>query len=265
MHVNELTELWDAHVRIWMKGEKSSDERLLRWQETYSGKVKGAVDLAAMPEPWIGDPAAAPGVVLMGMNPGSVNKAFQHQDGLFPKEIEDHYGRSWANWAKSSPYLRDPWRSANEHNPYWSRASTFVEAWASRPIPGAATVCFELYPWHSQKWQSTRFRLDDGIVRRFILDPIASIPRIEWAVGQGVSWWNALERLAKLPGWARLGCLGGPDADPCPSGVAHRRWLVVCAPTGLKIAAMRLNCQPVWPTAVVVPRIREALTAIANQ
>lgn len=246
MRLNELTALWDGHIRDWMNGEASSDSRLLRWQETYRGKGEGAVDFAAMPEPWIGDPSAAPGVVLMGMNPGSVNKEFQHRGGIFPNEIDDLYGGSWANWAKSSPYLRDPWRSANKRPPprgrshhgarglgpntYWHRASSFVEAWAGQPISGAATVCFELYPWHSQKWQSTRFRLDDRIVREFILDPIASIPRIEWALGQGKSWWTMLERLAAFPGWARLGCLGGPDAEPCPSGVAHRRWLVVRAP-----------------------------------
>lgn len=262
--MDELAALWDEHIRNWMKGGESTDARLLRWQKTYRGEGDGAVDVAAMPEPWIGDPNAAPGVVLMGMNPGRVTKAFQHRRGHFPTEINKRYGGSWSGWAKSSPYARDLWRSKVGRNSYWSSASSFVGAWAGRPVSPAATVCFELYPWHSRKWQSTRFGLDEGIVREFILEPIASA-RIEWALGKGASWWKTLEHLATLPGWAHLGYLGGPDADPCPSGVGHRRWLVVRAPTGLKIAAMRLNSMPVWPKAAAVPRIREALTAIANK
>lgn len=131
MRLNELTALWDGHIRDWMNGEASSDSRLLRWQETYRGKGEGAVDFAAMPEPWIGDPSAAPGVVLMGMNPGSVNKEFQHRGGIFPNEIDDLYGGSWANWAKSSPYLRDPWRSANKRPPpAWA-----IPPWSARTRP----------------------------------------------------------------------------------------------------------------------------------
>lgn len=189
MDLDELTALWDAHIRDWMKGEASSDERLRRWQETYRGEGDGAIDRDATPEPWIGNPGAAPGVVLMGLT----------------------------------------------------------------------------YPWHSRSWQTHRFQIDEGIVREFILDPIASVPRIKWALGKGKSWWATLESLATLPGWTHVGYLGGPDAGPCPSGLAHRRWLIVRAPTGLKIAAMRLRSMPIWPKAGVVPRIRMALTAIANQ
>ena len=200
MHLNELTALWDEHIRDWMKGrEASSDERLRCWQETYRGEGDGAIDRDAMPEPWIGNPRAAPGVVLMGLNPGRVTEAFQHRGGLFPTEINERYDASWASWAKSSPYARDPWETRVGRNAYWSSARSFVEAWAGGPIPDAATVCFELYPWHSRSWQTHRFQIDEGIVREFILDPIASVPRIKWALGKGKSWWATLESLATLP------------------------------------------------------------------
>jgi hypothetical protein len=265
MNLNEVTMLWDEHVRDWMNGEAQSDSRLLSWRETYRGEADGAIDPDAMPEPWIGDPKAAPGIVLMGLNPGRVTKAFQHRGGTFPQEIDLLHAGSWASWARSSPYAREPWETKVGRNAYWSSATSFVQAWAGRPIPDAGTVCFELYPWHSRNWQTNRFQIDEGIVREFILDPIASVPPIEWALGKGKSWWTTLERLATLPGWTHVGYLGGPDADPCPSGNAHRRWLIVRAPTGLNIAAMRLTSMPVWPKPAVVPRILQALTAIANQ
>ena len=69
MRMDELTALWDSHIRGWMKGGKPIDKRLLDWQKTYRGEGEGAVDFDAMPEPWIGDPKAAWGAVVRKSRP----------------------------------------------------------------------------------------------------------------------------------------------------------------------------------------------------
>lgn len=43
MRMDELTALWDSHIRDWMKGGKPAGSRLLDWQKTYRGEGDGAV------------------------------------------------------------------------------------------------------------------------------------------------------------------------------------------------------------------------------
>ena len=229
----------------------------------YVGRNDGAIDPEAMAEPWIGDPVSSPGIVLMGLNPGEATADFQYRAGVFPTEVTTRFGGDWSAWAASGPYARDPWQAEKGRNRYWSSARTFVEGWVGSPVAPAAVVCFELYPWHSKSWIPSAFNPSDLILNEAILEPIQSVDAT-WAIGKGKAWWECLERLATKPGWRRLGGIGGPGEPPCPSGVTHRQWLVVRAPNGLLIAAMKLGSMPVWPKGPVVARLRHELEQIAG-
>lgn len=263
MQFSELRDRWDAEFGRWAAGAELGDDLFASWRKMYVGRGDGEIDPEAMPEPWIGDPTAAPGLVLMGLNPGGVTPAFQHREGVFPVEVAARFGAKWSAWASSGPYARDPWEAQIGRNRYWSSARTFVEGWVGRSLPAASVVCFELYPWHSKKWVPTAFNPSDAILNETILEPIQSVGAT-WAIGKGKAWWESLERLATKPGWRRLGGMGGPAEGQCPSGVAHRQWLVVRAPNGLNVAAIKLGSMPVWPKGHVVADVRSELARIAG-
>jgi hypothetical protein len=256
----QLRERWDREIKRWSEGaDRPTDPLFAEWQRTYRGRGRCEVDLNAMPEPWIGEPTAAPGLVLMGLNPGPVKDEFQHRDGIFPQAIAARFDGHWSSWARSSPYLTGEWPArVRRPNGFWRGATAFVSGWVGGAVAAEAVVSFELYPWHSARWDSRAFSGADEIVQEAIIKPIQSLG-VRWGIGKGKAWWDLLERLSGQSGWQRLGGLGGPGESPCPSGVTHRRWLVVQSPTGLCVAAMKLKSMPVWPRESLVPAIRSAL------
>jgi hypothetical protein len=74
-------------------------------------------------------------------------------------------------------------------------------------------VDFELFPWHSAKFNGNALHVDNSLVREFVWKPVAEL-RAPLVFAFGAWWWKNLDRLG-LKIIARLG--DGGD-QPCNLG-----------------------------------------------
>ena len=128
----ELTAYWDQVIGRFLVGGPAvpPGPQLRSWFEAYRGHGRGAVNLDALPEPYLGALDHRPVGVFLALNPGQAHLGFQGRSGLFADEIR-HHG-TYSAWAATWPYLRDPWVAAmgpNRHH---------TSAWPScGPGPGS--------------------------------------------------------------------------------------------------------------------------------
>jgi hypothetical protein len=217
----ELTAYWDQAIGRFLVGGPAvpPDPQMRSWAEAYRGRGRGAVNLHALPEPYLGALDRRPVAVFLALNPGRAVLDFQGRSGVFADEIR-HYG-SYSAWAATWPYLRDPWVAAMRTNRHHNSRLNFLRTWTGQPtLTADAMVSFELYPWHSTA-VTAPMRPDPGVVREFVWQPIRQLGVPVFAFGK--PWFDLLEDRLGLQVVDRLG-VGG---RPYPTEVPSRRVLVL--------------------------------------
>jgi hypothetical protein len=219
----ELTAYWDQAIGGFLAGGPAvpPGPRMRSWFEAYRGPGRGpgAVDLAALPEPYLGALDHRPVGVFLDLHPGQAHQDFQGRSGRFADEIR-HHG-TYSGWAATWPYLRDPWVAAKGTIPFLTSRRNFLGTWTSHPtLTADAMVVFELYPWHIATMTGP-MRPDPGIVREFVWQPVRELGAPVFAFGK--PWFDLLEHGFGLQVVDRLGAGGRPYATE----VAGRAVLVL--------------------------------------
>lgn len=222
------------------------------WRGAYRGRAQGAVVGEAMPEPYLGDLLGTPRMVVLALNPGRAHLDFQSRSGVFADEIR-RMG-SYTAWAKSWPYLRDPWIAANGENRHHASRLEFLRRWTGDEALGSdAMLAFELFPWHSTK-VTAPMRPAASIIQQFVWEPLADLGDAP-VFAFGAPWFPLLEDQLGLRVVDRLGA-GGRDYG---SGVPSRSVLVLEAPGGGRVIACKHSGSAGPPNATEVERLRDAL------
>lgn len=174
----DVANFWDQAVSRFFAGEQPHLDNLgfRQWHAAYRGEGRGEVTTEAFPEPYIGPLSperGEPRLVALGLNPGEADLDFQGRGGVFEREIIKH--GSYAAWAITTPYLRDPWSSLHRHNRYHANLRTFAQRWVGEAsVRSEDVLVLELYPWHSDKVTGT-MRPDPELIKTFIWGPLAEI------------------------------------------------------------------------------------------
>jgi hypothetical protein len=211
----ELTAYWDQAIGRFLVGGPAvpPDPRLRSWSEAYRGRGRGAVNLDALPEPYLGALDRRPAGVFLALNPGRAVLGFQGRSGRFADEIRQH--GTYSAWAATWPYLRDPWVATMGPNRHHRSRLAFLRAWTGQPTLSVdAMVTFELYPWHSTA-VTGRMRPDPGVVREFVWQPVRELGAPLFAFGK--PWFGLLEDGLGLQVVDRLGAGGRPYPTQVPS------------------------------------------------
>ena len=195
--------LWDGAVKDFLAGRPVPPD-LEPWFSSYRGRGDGAVETEAMPEPYLGPLTSGQAGVFLALNPGKANLCFQGRNGLFAKEIRE-YGGSYAAWAASWPYLRDPWVKENRPNSHHGARLRFLRRWVGdERLPPGDMTSFELYPWHSPRITGRLGgRETRESVRKYVLEPVLELGAPVFAFG--ARWFEHLAAMPELRVVARLG------------------------------------------------------------
>lgn len=244
-------DVWEGIVSRWIDGDDSLPEPFDCWRRSYPGRGAGAVDTAAIPEPYLGDPSSAIAVVL-ALNPGRVYPRFQHRGGVFEAEVREM--GSYAAWAATWAFVRPPWTDEIPAVQHTLSRLAFIGRWYDEPnLPIARMLAVELYPWHSTRLTAA-LRPDPGIVQEFIWEPIAaSGARDVFAFGS--DWFPLLTNHLGLAVVDRLGA-GGRDYGP---RAKTRSVMVAEAPSGVRVVAMKHSGSAGPPASDETLRLRDAI------
>ena len=223
--IDRVTDLWDRVLAGFLEGQPTfADEPLDRWFRGYAGTGIGQVDTSCFPEPYLGDIHGRPRAAVLALNPGRSAPDFQSREGTFAIEIRA--AGSYCEWAKSWPYLRDPWG----YNMHHQTRMTFLKRWFRDPqFTPDQRVDFELYPWHATR-VTARMRPPPDIVRDYIWAPLSELP-IDFIFAFGGPW---IEVLPHLPGVEIVDWIGdGGRPYPTTSKPGAKRTVIkAMTPTG---------------------------------
>jgi hypothetical protein len=244
-----VSAMWNTAVAAFLAGGPAVPPPLHAWYSSYSGQGRGRPDLAVFPEPFLGV-LDQPRAVFLALNPGKPYPAFQGRNGVFADEIRT--SGSYASWAATWPYLREPWISKVGKNRHHSSRLRFMRDWCGEPqLQSSAMVGFELYPWHSPAITAT-IRPDWDVVEEYVWRPIAELRAPVFAFG--APWLSMLEAAPGLHVVDRLG-LSGRDYG---SAVPSRTVVVIQAPNGLTIFAEKHAGSASAPSTDETARLRAA-------
>lgn len=252
-----VSELWDGVVDDFLSGRETR-QSLKPWADSYSGTGEGAVDRDALPEPFLG-PLNSPRGVFLALNPGRSCPRFHARDGLFAQEIRTQYG-SYSEWAASWPYFREPWVPENGPNRHHKRRLRFLRDWTGdRELPHSAMVSFELYPWHSAKFNGRRaFAEAEELIHELVWKPVAELGAPVFAFG--ADWFHILEKIRGLNVVEKLGA-GGMPYD---SSVENRSVMVLRDNSGLTVIAEKHTGDAGPPSPEETNRLRDAVDRFCN-
>ena len=205
----------------------------------------------ALPEPFLGRLTQQARVVFLALNPGRADLAFQGRNGMFAEEIRQ--ARSYAAWAASWPYLRDPWVATKGKNRHHSTRLQFARTWVGDPhVDHSAMVSFELYPWHSTA-VTGRMRPDRGVIEEFVWRPVAELAAPVFAFG--APWSVILEHDLGLEVVDRL----GPGGRTYGSAVPSRGVAVLKGGNGVTVIAEKHTGSAGPPSRQETALLRQAL------
>jgi hypothetical protein len=223
--INRVVKLWDEVLTNFLEGRATNaGDPLSRWFKGYAGRGVGQVDTSCFPEPYLGDIQGRPRAAVLALNPGRSSPEFQSRDGIFATEIRTN--GSYREWAKSWPYLREPWGYNRHHH---SRMQ-FLKRWfRDDTFASDQRIDFELHPWHSTR-VTARMRPGADIVRDYIWGPLSELP-IEFIFAFGGPW---IEVLPQLPGVNIVDWIGdGGRPYPTTSKPRAKRSVIkATTPTG---------------------------------
>jgi hypothetical protein len=220
---NWLAHYWDDHIRDWLAGNDALLDPLPRWFDSYRGTGSGTVTREAFAEPWIGPLLGTPRLVVLGLNPGRADLAFQGRAGTFAREIAERSG--FTEWAASAPYSRPPWTAVKGRNRYHDQRAMFACRFYEEPdLTAGDVLAMELYPWHSTRVTGAMHAPRD-VLDRFVWQPLAELGVTE-VFAFGKPWLRVARSLGLT-----LECHLGPGGQPWSSTVASRTVLVYRLPS----------------------------------
>jgi hypothetical protein len=151
--------------------------------------------------------------VILGLNPGRYDPAFQSRTGRFAQDIR-RLG-SYSKWVNTYPYVSEAWETSHGRNVYYSSRLAFTRRWLQAPNAYYdQLLMFELYPWHSTAVTGP-IRPPSDIVDAFVWGPIAELD-VAHVFAFGRDWEGVAQRLG-LPLVAALGRGGEPYGSLVPS------------------------------------------------
>jgi len=173
-------------------------------------------------EPWIGDlegEVHPPRLAVLGLNPGRFHPELQSRTGLFADEIRQ--AGAYSSWARSAPYLRDPWVQLHGANRYFEDRLRFTGRWLGLPDPEPNDMLVvELFPWHSTGVTGP-MRPPPAVIQEFVWNPLAELDLpVIFAFG---SEWARLAQRLTLPLKHALGRGGAGYGSSVPSAVETER------------------------------------------
>lgn len=162
------------------------------WAASFSGRGDGEVIYDAFPEPYIGNLGAGiPVMVMLGLNPGQADLAFQGVDGVFTRQIGTS---SYSRWAAGAPYTSRDWESAKGRNVYQRNRLAFARRWHDEPdVQPEALLFVELYPWHSRRVTGS-MPPPSSVLQEWIWEPLADID-VQHLFAFGKPWLHAAEKI----------------------------------------------------------------------
>ncbi len=247
-----MVEVWDAAVAGLLDGLDLS-HKFQSWASSYRGTGRGSVEWDALPEPFLGCLTREARVVFLALNPGRADLSFQGRDGIFAEEIRQ--AGSYAVWAASWPYLRDPWVAMKGKNRHHSTRLQFVRTWVGdHSLPDSAMVSFELYPWHSTA-VTGRMQPDPAVIEEFVWRPVAELSAPVFAFG--APWFEIFERGLGLEVVDRL----GPGGRNYGSAVASRSVAVFRSDNDVTVIAEKHAGSAGPPSTKETVLLRQALSA----
>lgn len=254
--VYEVVQMWEHAISQWRAGDDRLPSPLDVWRASYQGQGVGAVDLTALPEPYLGswDRARA---AMLAVHAGQVLERFQHRGGVFDREIAK--AGSYTVWAARWPYVNPPW--TDEHPPvrHTTARLRFLRDWFDEPeLPYEAMLGVELYPWHVTS-ATTPMRPDPRVVRDFVWGPLVDA-QLEVVFAFGAPWFEMLTEHLDLEVIKRLG-EGGADYR---SRVQSRAVLLCEAPSGLRIIAEKHLGSAGPPATDETHRLRDAVRHVSS-
>lgn len=253
-----MREAWEQAIQGFLSGDGSTPtDELRRWRSSYRGPGLGSVEDRALPEPYLGrlEPGVAKGVFL-ALNPGRADLGFQGRDGVFAEEIRGL--GSYAAWAGTWPYLRDPWIETKGANRHHGSRLRFLRRWfADERLGPERMVGFELYPWHSTS-VTAPIRAPVEILREFVLEPIGELGDVI-VFAFGAPWFSLLPTLG-VEVLARLGA-GGRRYG---SMVASRAVMVGRMPGGSLVVAEKHRGSASPPSRREVDLLRDAVRGLGS-
>ena len=247
---------WDDYVKDFLVDGRipSQLESWTSWTRSYRGQGKGAVQWWALPELFLG-PLTKPRGVFLALNPGEANLCFHERGGIFAQEILKKYG-SYSAWAASWPYLRDPWVTKMGPNSHHRSRLRFLRNWTGENgLPSSAMASFELYPWHSPEFNTSRLIVEDALkfIQEYVWQPVSELRAPVFAFGE--PWFRILENpVLGLKVVDRLGAGGRPYGSRAKS----RSVIVLRGRGGLTVMAEKHIGSAVPPKPEETILLREA-------
>ena len=210
-----------------------------------------------MPEPYLGSLTPGQAGVFLALNPGRADLRFQSRNGLFADEIREN-GGSYAAWAATWPYLRDPWVAANGWNRHHSARLRFLRDWVGdEDLPASAMTTFELYPWHSTHITGRLGGPETHeIVSENVWKPVAELEAPVFAFG--ARWFAHLEATPGLRVVARL----GKDGTCYGSKAKSRAVIVLQDDNGLSVIAEKHSGGAGPPSSEETTLLRKAVASV---
>jgi len=187
------TEFWDLSLARWTSGDADLSPELTRWQQSYSGRGPGAVDLSVFPEPYVGPLAGqgTPALVMLGLNPGPPAPEFQAMHGIFTEQIA---ATTYGEWAASAPYTSSTWEQIKGRNKYHRDRLAFARRLhEDSSIEAADLLYMELYPFHSERVTGPMVPPRD-VLHDYVLSPLSEMD-VEFIFAFGKPWFEAAESI----------------------------------------------------------------------
>ncbi|WP_146080558.1 MULTISPECIES: hypothetical protein [unclassified Pseudoclavibacter] len=243
-----VADFWDDTIAAWLADEGVSDPCLDDWRASYQGRGLGALQLDAMPEPYIGPFARGnePAMVMLGLNPGGADVRFQGRGGSFADEVRTS---GYTAWAASGPYTSAPWEAVNGRNSYHRNRASFASRFLQREVAPKDLLYVELYPWHSKKLTGS-IQAPHDVLNEFVWSPLSEVntPQI---FAFGAPWLRAAGAMG----------LGAGDELSVSWAVPSRSARKFSLPSGQDLIVLRQRGYAGPPGAPETELLRKALRA----
>lgn len=179
--IQEYYEYCDGLVNDWIAKNSNlpKNDPFLQNSTILSGKPYFNI----MPEPFLGNPDNC-SIVMINLNPGyTIGDDVKLSRQNTSKRFADNNLKGYSDFAKPFPYLSNP-----EIHPagadWWEGRKEYLDRLV-QAYTGKNTTRFpfalELCPWHSNKWEEAKVKIDDAVYDRMIQR--ALIPAM-YAVGK---------------------------------------------------------------------------------